>query len=148
MKKILVFILFIFLIILGSGCNKSVQSSENEKSILSSIPTPVTGTGVVYGEVNIKNPPLESILFLTKNLSEGQTDIPAALAFSYNHDPRALQNENGEFVFSDVPPGEYALVFWSVDGIKVVPSTSNKNTFLLIEVIEGSQLNLGKIDEP
>lgn len=155
MKKKLVVMLFlpIFLFVIA-GCStttSSVNSSieEGEPSLLDSLPPPPSDKAVLFGTIDLSpDQEFDSILFLSRNLSEGETDIPAALAFSYNNDPRANQNQDGEFVFTNVAPGQYAIVFWNIKGIKVVPSEESSGLFKLVDVKGGETINLGEISIP
>lgn len=151
MRKLSFFVLIIMISLAFSGCTAggTAIDSTDTGSLLKDIPTPEAGKAIVYGQVNLSNGQnLEANLFLSKNIAAERPDMPAALAFSYQHDPRATQNSQGEFIFTGVEPGQYALVFWNAESMKVVPSAESSGQFMLVDVLEGQTIDLGKVDVP
>jgi len=142
------------LIMVMTSCsfqNPKITNTEEDTptSMLDSIPTPDSGKAVLYGKIDQSADRDNGyIIFLSKNLSKGEENIPATLAFSYSNDPRATQNDFGEFLFTNVEPGQYAIVFWNVGGIKVVHSETSSDLFKLIDVVDGDIIDLGTIAVP
>lgn len=145
-------LLFFVVIFLLTGCTQnqnSVDSNSDKSSLLSSIPTPAPGKAVAYGKVKLsQGEELKANIYLTENISAERPDLPATLTFSYNYDPRASQNEDGEFLFTDIEPGQYAIVFWNMEGMNVVPSDTSEGQFRLIDFAAGQSIDLGEINVP
>lgn len=154
MKRYRSLILIVVVSIIFTSCVPRTATMEKTNggsptSLFKSLPTPLPGKAVLYGQIdNSNNIQNKYIIFLSRNLTEGEDSIPATLAFSYNNDPRAQQNDSGEFVFTDVEPGQYAIVFWSIEEIKVVESDSSPDLFKLINVSEGDVIDLGLLPIP
>lgn len=145
MKKRLYFLLLLFVL---TGCSTNPQVTVSQAT---PIPTPKPGTGSLYGSLidTRTSKPFEASLYLSKNLTLDHPGYPPLVAFSYKTDPAAQQDDKGNFVFKDVPPGKYVMVIWTPllteHYIKKVDGTDQLITF---EVQEGQAVDLGKLSYP
>jgi hypothetical protein len=154
--------LYFSLILLGvlgliSGCQPSPSVSPLESPMRAEqlespgetlealeVPTPVSGTGVVWGRVVEQTSglaPLESTIFLG-GLTYMDTGIPI-VALHQDEAPYAIPSTDGWFVISDVPPGEYGVIMLTPDVSFLMDD--NDGGSLLIEVEADEILDLGEI---
>lgn len=73
------------------------------------VPTPVPGTGNLIGRLQKPADGLE--LFLAEHI--GRTDEDLIYGLDVNNAPRATIYNNDLFLFLNVRPGKYMIVFWS-----------------------------------
>lgn len=144
-KKILRIIL---LLILLSGCqsNGVVGNEENSELLLI---TPDPGKGIINGKLieSSSKEPYEASLFLSKNLTADYPGYPPVISFSYQSNPRAAQDNEGNFVFKNIEPDKYVIVLYRPTGQDFI---KDKDTGLPImyELVENEVLNLGIIEFP
>jgi hypothetical protein len=107
------------------------------------IPPPGDETGVVTGRLVIaeSDDPYYATLYLAGTIAPSDPDYPPLIGFSEQTDPKAVQDENGVFLFVDVPPGEYALLIWSPVG-NVVIEDPEIDDYMLFNVEAGEVLDL------
>jgi hypothetical protein len=112
------------------------------------IPTSQPGYGTVRGTLVIA--PEASVvvgeMFLAEAVKTSDPNIKMP-ALDIEHSPRAVfQRRTGEFVFVDVPPGEYGLIAWEPFSSILVNDPKTGNTlFILVEpdrVIELGELGV------
>ena len=81
------------------------------------VPTPSSGKGVVTGRLLIggeEGHPYLATLYLASTIPPSTPDYPPMISYSEENDPIAVQDVNtGRFLFSDVAPGQYAIIIWS-----------------------------------
>jgi len=107
------------------------------------------GLGTVKGiflDSNTMNP-YQASLFLSKNLTADHPDYPPLISFSYQTNPRAAQDNYGNFIFSNVEPGEYVLVIYKPSGQNYFPN-SETNLPEKIVVFPDEIIDMGKIYYP
>lgn len=112
------------------------------------IPTPEPGKASVYGSlVNFSTFTLMSNvdIYLTRAIGKDHNQVPPILfgALEKNGDIEGKTNFDGQFVFSNIPPGNYYLIV-SMD---LSPVTSKNATTmpLLIEVKPDTIIKLGTV---
>ena len=113
------------------------------------IPPAKADTGVVRGRLIVADVAVELALF-TEDIylapviyMEGEIRLPF-LSLDESLDPKAaLRSSDNEFVFTDVPPGEYGIIIHSPVSDTVVPDV--EYGFLIIEVVAGKVLDLGDL---
>lgn len=111
------------------------------------IPEPEDQTGVVVGKLLTQGEngePYLATLYLARTVDADQEGFPPLIAFSEETDPRAVQDSSGQFVFSEVPPGTYALIIWTPVTSNVIEETDS-DEYLLFEVKAGEVTDLGII---
>lgn len=106
MKRKLTFYIFVLLISL-TACGKT--------TIKKIIPTPQLGEAVVIGKVyasdgsSLKSSPIRlAEVYRSENNS-------GAFALDEATSPSAMTDENGEFIFLNIVPGEYVIVVGSIN---------------------------------
>lgn len=116
------------------------------------VPAPGAGTGVVIGQLltpDLDGQPYITDLFLGDTIyGDGQKEAPPIISFSETESLVGIQNkQTGEFVFSDVPPGEYALIVWTPIFSMVVLDQETQQE-VIFEVQSGETIDLGAISIP
>ena len=114
------------------------------------IPTPEVDKGIIHGQLLTADPegePYYATIYLARTIQSAQEGYPPIVTFSEDEDPSSVQDKEGRFLFTNIPPGIYALAIWSpVSNIIIVdPDTQN---YMLIEVRAGEITDLGAIVIP
>jgi hypothetical protein len=116
-----------------------------------SIPKPKDDAGVVVGKLitsdDANNLPYLSTIYLARTVNPKQQGYPPLVAFSEETDPKAIQDDSGQFLFTDVPPGAYALIIWTPISSNVVQNPETKEN-LIFEVKAGELTDLGVVPIP
>jgi hypothetical protein len=116
------------------------------------VPEPQGETGVITGKIltlSTKEPYLAPGLYLGEYIepNEEMENAPMLVGISPGVDPKAVQAQDGVFVFSDIEPGEYALFLWSP--INIMPITdAATNEEISVTVEAGKITDLGIIYVP
>lgn len=132
--------------------NKTI--SQNGEYFVSEVivPTPLEGFAVVHGKlltVSDDIPYLAPSLYLGQILRPDNDPESSVIlsSLSVEMNPLATQATNGDFVFIDVPLGEYGLFIWTpMSAFLIEDVITNKP--IIIDVKEGSVLDLGTIYVP
>jgi hypothetical protein len=114
------------------------------------IPEPAGDRGAVTGQLLTPGPggnPYIGALYLASTIQSDQEGFPPIVAFSDQTDPVAVQDQTGRFLFSDVPPGTYALVIWNPVASTVIEEPGT-NDYMVFEVKAGEVTDLGVIGIP
>jgi hypothetical protein len=133
------------------GCkpldNKNSNDVENQNSDIMITTEP--GLGTVKGTFLDSNTrkPYQASLFLSKNLMADHPDYPPLISFSYQTNPRAAQDNYGNFVFSNVEPGEYVIVIYKPSGQNFFPNSETNQPEKII-VLPDKIFDMGKIYYP
>ncbi len=133
----------------GYPIPESTPFFENLPDLLV-IPTPGAETGVVVGQLLTPGPggePYYSTLYLARTIFADEEDMPPIIAFSEAEDPVSTQDKTGRFLFTDVPPGEYALALWSPVSSTILQEPDTEE-YLVFEVKAGEVTDLGIIAIP
>ena len=115
--------------------------------VIEEIPTPGQETGTVTGYilVNKTSPaPAGTVLLALAKVIPGPDGTPMVASFNRNEAPHALTDSNGRFVFSDVPPGQYALILDRISDAFMLNHPENGEDFI-ITVTAGEATDLGEI---
>jgi len=148
LKLSIFFVAFIFVF---AACSTTGNENINKIPIQQVIiPTPDSMTGVVYGKIISEQTglPPEANLFLSKNITADQQNLPAMLSFSYQTSPRAIVDENGNFYFTNVPEGIFAITLWTPpNDTFFVPDEDGKD-YLWVNVKAGSSIDMGELIVP
>jgi hypothetical protein len=111
------------------------------------IPTPSSENGVVTGQLFVGGEggaPYIGTLYLAKTLPPSTPGYPPLIAFSEKSDQLGIQDvETGKFLFTDVKPGQYAIIIWTPFGGN--PLTDVKGDSLIFTVNAGEVTDLGVI---
>lgn len=149
-KKIFSFFTIFVIILISSCSNNNITINEKVTSI--SIPTPEndlgTVTGIVKGSGIYKN--LEVNLYLSKNITYGNPELPPTISFSHQSNPRGVLDQNsGTFYFPNIEPGDnYVITIFTPPGDISYVKNMETNTLLQIQVKAGEITDLGTIYIP
>jgi hypothetical protein len=144
--------LFIILLaIFTPACNVANSGiSPEATSISQNVPTIeikvnedtgfVTGT-LEFLEANDSKPVSNISLFLAEVLKD-ESGIPRVVSVNRADSPRAATDIKGQFVFSNIPPGEYGIVLDIVVKAYLLPEPGSDSD-LLIQVEPGEIIDLG-----
>ncbi len=126
---------------------ESIDEVEEQQLV---IPAPGEDTGVVYGKIvsEATGRAPEANVYLSRNLTAGEPDLPAMISFSYQTNPRAQVDDDGNFYFSDVPVGVYAITIWTHPSDTLFIETEDGQDYLWVEVEAGAILDLGLVQAP
>ncbi len=94
--------------------------------------------GVVLDEITQLTPP-ESLVYLG-NLKYTESGLPV-VSLNRSSAPLAILSPNGAFIFENIDPGEYALVFFTPDYSTLVEDNEGMSVIFTAE--EGMVLDLG-----
>ena len=143
MNKTFLFPLIVLSLVLFSGCATTVSNVNFD-----AVPKPGESTCVIYGVLlNSDKDPISESIFLSRNITYDNPDLPATVSFSYQTDPKGeLNPENGVFYFDDVEPGEnYVISVFTGSGAPLVVKGKNSDQPLIISVAAGEAVNLGEL---
>ena len=138
MKKpssIFLFLLIIFLV----SCRTSSTSTE-----VKVLPSPEAGKAVIHGQV--LSDPADHLDNTTLRLAEvyRNEDGDGAFALDEATSPSTISDENGNFVFVNIEPGEYVLFIGSLHTDFVV-NTNPDSSAVVYEVGPGETLEIEPI---
>ncbi len=113
---------------------------------LAVVPTPSsvdrsTVTGILILEGNVEQPVSEAILFLGSIVIAN--DAPALASLNKQAAPKAQTNAEGQFIFEDVPAGDYALLLDMIVSTYVLHSPTGED--MIIKVDGGQVVDLGEL---
>ena len=150
LRKVLSLLIVILCIFLPACNNVDVESITEEKEHQLVIPTPGEDTGVVYGKIisTATGKAPQANVYLSKNVTAGEADLPAMLSFSYETNPRAQIDDDGNFYFSDVPVGVYAITLWTPPNDAYFIPAEDGQDYLWVDVTPGAALDLGVVQSP
>lgn len=114
------------------------------------IVAPAANLGNVTGRLLEKDNPTKPYiapgLFLGKMLWSNKTEAPPLAGFSYKTDPKAIQDQNGNFVLSNIEPGMYVLYIYTPYGAIVIEDpVGGGGSFLYVDVKAGATSDLGEL---
>jgi len=144
-KKIFFALLLVLILFALASCNNTTEETPTL-----SVPTPNPDFGVVIGKIISisQNKPPEANLFLSKNITEGRTDVPPVFSFSFQTNPRGVMDKNGNFYFQDVPAGTYAITLWTPPGDANFVKNTAGDDYIWVVVEMGKVTDLGEIKIP
>lgn len=109
MKSKISIIAIIHLLFLAA-CNNPLVMIENTP-----IPLPESGKAIVYGKVlSNSGGPLKNTPIRLAEIYRGE-DGSGAFALDEAFSPATMSDENGIYLFSNIPPGEYVLFIGSIN---------------------------------
>jgi hypothetical protein len=102
-------------------------------------PTSQPGMGTVQG---VLARGMGGDLYLAKLLPDDEFPL---FELEMEVSPKAIMSEMGEFIFINVPPGRYGLVFWTPLNSSLI-NDPRTDTTLVISVEADKPINMGEID--
>jgi hypothetical protein len=123
---------------------EQVNTGENFVTNLV-IPTPNEGKAVITGQLLIGGEggePYIATLYLGPTVAPSTPTYPPMISFSEDTDLRAIQDvDTGRFVFTDVAPGQYAIILWTPYGGN--PLVDENEATVMFSVSAGEVKDLG-----
>lgn len=126
-----------------------LESSLSTPNIGGVLPTPSTSNTGTVGGIALRQTagqpsyPLNGgALFLAE--VQYYDNKPVMGVLDENTAPRAVVDERGFFVFTDVPPGKYVLIYATPMG-SVVLNNPQTGTDMIIEIEGGEVIDLGEL---
>jgi hypothetical protein len=114
------------------------------------VPTPESGKATITGLLLVGGEggdPYMATLYLASTLPASTPDYPPMIAFSEKKDQRAIQDvDTGQFLFTDVTPGVYAIIVWTPFGGNPLLDKSGGTLILTIKSDEIKDLGIIPID--
>jgi hypothetical protein len=143
MKQSLLVLAALLGLLVATAC-----STETPPPPTTPTPTLAPGKGRVVGVLKVRvgdasRPVKGAILYLGEVLKDNAGQ-EAVAGVDRAHSPQTITDEQGRFVFSNVPPGRYGLFF---DNIKVLlilfaPDTGNA---MIVQASAGEQTDMGTL---
>lgn len=124
--------------------NTAISAEISQEDI--EIPIPQDGLTTIGGIIvdeKTNQAPIESIVYLGEVVYT-ETDIPI-VRMSQQTAPFVVLPLSGEFIFKDIPPGEYAFVFFTPDYSFLIDNAETDES-LMFTVTSNQALNVGKIE--
>jgi len=130
----------------GSGIPETASTPEYFVTHLV-VPTPSSGKAVVTGRLLIGGEvgqPFLATLYLASTVPPSTPNYPPLIAFSEQSDQLGIQDaDTGRFLFTDVVPGQYAIIIWTPFGGN--PLVDGSGNSILFMVNPGEVKDLGII---
>lgn len=160
--KQITFVVALVILMLVSACvppkTQDPMSTETQKVTqepVSSleIPSPEEGFAVVYGRIidGETGEAPNNAIFLARNVTADNKDLPTYFSFSYTSSPRGAMDENGFFVFKNVPEDQYAILLFEPGGNhRLVENgkTGEEQDYLWINALPNESFDLGTVIVP
>lgn len=126
--------------------NSGLIAAESESSV--QIPEPaegLTSLGGVFINQRTGQAPAESIVYLGE-IVYTDTGLPV-VRLDRQTAPFAILEDNGEFVFRDIVPAEYAVVFFTPDVSFPIDDAETGET-LILDLQPNDKIDLGVVELP
>ena len=113
-------------------------------------PSPRPNTGVVIGKLDSSQTGFHYTaqdIYLGRLVPASQPNVEPAVAFTYGEDPgTTMRNPDGTFAFTDIVPGNYALMIWTPGGSFVIETP--KGGMIKVVVEKDKTTDLGSVPLP
>jgi hypothetical protein len=117
------------------------------KVVITTVPAASAGYGIVLGTILEKPsgaPPTEAVMYLGALV--GVQDNFPLVTVDQQTSPKAIPSvDTGRFIFLDVPPGEYGLVYWTPDTSFPVEDPNKPGITLILKVRPGATEDVGTV---
>ena len=140
---------FLLMVLVGlalAGCGSAKQSGPTAVPGEPTVPPPVLtpGTGMVDGVVvDMENKPIEGVGIFVAKIS-----VDNIISFSPEADERGMADAQGRFTIVNVPPGPYALAYWTPGLNGLIDDPKNPGKTIRVDVVDGQTISVGTIKIP
>jgi hypothetical protein len=139
-------LIFSALIFLSSCSPKSSEINPLSTFTPMAVLTPAAGTAIIGGNLIDKatnKPPIEGTLFLGEVtlMTNGKPIVP----LDRMNDAYALLGPNGDFVFQNIKPGKYGLIFYTPE-LNFLIDDPKGNGSLILDINSDEVIDVGKIE--
>ena len=130
---------------LAASCSSRAAPSDDSVRIQPTTnPEKASISGVLMTQSeNGSEPVPNAILYLAETI-EDETGVEAFAALDRVNSPKAITNENGEFNFFDVPPGQYGLVLDRIVNSYLLLHPGEQEVILIVAE-RGEAVDLGTL---
>lgn len=101
-------------------------------------------TGTLYRLDEGKRVPMSGALLYLGTLLKNSEGAEAMVQLDRTIAPKAITNGLGQFVFTDLPPGRYGLMFDAIEGVLLLNDPDDSSD-MIIEVTGGQINDLGEL---
>lgn len=108
-------------------------------------PEPSASSGVVAGVIQVNNEPIPNLTIYLAEVLLDSEGLERVASYDRINSPRAFTNEDGEFVFSNIPPGRYGLVLDTVLSAYLL-HLPQEDTALMITIEAGQVTEIELLD--
>jgi hypothetical protein len=125
--------------------NNPVSAPPSVSSFPSVIPTPLETKGTIIGQLknNIPSTSLEGLSLYLGTLLPLSPGPDYLINLDLKNAPSTQIREDGKFIFSNVTPGQYALVLWTPRDSPFVQDPNNPEKELIVNVEPGKIIDIG-----
>lgn len=133
----------VLLIALLAGCGDQPTPPQPQQSNRPAIPTPRAGMSAVAGQVvgSGSTAPIKKTPVYLAQVHWDDQHKNAAYALDISRSPATTTDQNGFFVFADLPPNEYALIVGDFYGRNDVVREKNGNA-RIFQPVAGKTLDV------
>lgn len=132
--------------------NTATQEPTQEPVSSLEIPSPEEGFAVVFGRIiDSEGKAPENAIFLARNVTANQPELPAYFSFSYTNSPRGAMDENGFFVFKKVAEDQYTILLFEPGGdhhLVENGKTGDEQDYIWVNAVANETLDMGTIVVP
>lgn len=111
-------------------------------------PKSIYGQSMVYGKLissMTQIPIAETAVYLTHGVGEHNDLLPPVLIGPQDNDILTFTDKQGNYIFSNMPPGIYYLIIWSpVNWVPLSDDTDSDKPFKIV-LKEDQEINVGEI---
>jgi hypothetical protein len=129
-----------------AGCGGEPPQPQPQQINRPPIPTPSAGMSILFGQVvgSGSTAPIKKTPIYLAQIHWDAQHKNAAYALDISRGPATLTDQNGFFVFKDLPPNEYALIVGDFYGQNDVVRESNGNA-RIYQPAAGKSVDVGVV---
>jgi hypothetical protein len=146
-KNMLTFFSILVIVLLSVSCSPTSGTATSSKTLTPlTVLTPSSDSAIIGGvllEKSTGKPPVEGTLYLAEIAI--MTNGKPVAQIDRKNDPYAFTAPNGEFVFQDVKPGKYGLVYYTPE-LNFLLDDPKGSGSLIIDVAAGQVIDVGTIE--
>lgn len=148
MKKLVIMVLVSLMLAACGSTNQQATPSLPPSAPNNLLPEPTVapGTGKVEGVLlDEANAPIEGLAIYVAKIS-----VDGVISYSPEADPYGVTDAQGRFVIFNVPPGTYAMAYWSPGPSGLISDPADISAPAKVEVRDGETTTIGplKIKRP
>jgi hypothetical protein len=130
--------------------NAAYPSPPGEPELMATpgtVPTPAADSGIIKGALLVKGKPVANVSLYLAELLQDDKGNDTVASYDRASSPRAYTDMEGKFVFANIPPGKYSLIYDFVVNALLLGHPDGKGP-MIFPVEAGKVENLGDLDYP